>query len=130
MAGSGGKIKARERDYRRMDHARARELYDAGCSDPEIARQLGVSRAAPAKWRKRNGLAANFPNDRGLKAEIVRLIQVGWSTSDIARKVGCHPVYPRVIRRALALGDEERRKLRRTYSAVEKALHNALIGRG
>lgn len=43
----------------RVDPARARELYDAGKNDVEIAAELGTKHGTIYAWRKRNGLKAN-----------------------------------------------------------------------
>ena len=43
----------------RIDPARARELYDAGKNDVEIAAELGINHNTVYAWRKRNGLKAN-----------------------------------------------------------------------
>ena len=43
----------------RIDPARARELYDAGKNDVEIAAELGTKHGTIYAWRKRNGLKAN-----------------------------------------------------------------------
>lgn len=45
--------------YKRIDTVRARELYDAGKNDAEIAAELGTKHGTIYAWRKRNGLKAN-----------------------------------------------------------------------
>lgn len=47
-----------------VDWLRARQLYDEGQSDLEIAEQLGCSKQTLANWRKREGLHANYPKSR------------------------------------------------------------------
>lgn len=41
---------------KKMDEAKAREMYDAGASDSEIATMFGMTAVAVCRWRKRNGL--------------------------------------------------------------------------
>lgn len=47
-----------------MDELRAAELYRAGACDLDIAEQLGCKKAQVTEWRKRSGLAANYPQHR------------------------------------------------------------------
>lgn len=42
-----------------FDENRAMELYNTGCCDSDLARELGVSRNTVADWRKRNDLKIN-----------------------------------------------------------------------
>lgn len=42
-----------------IDSDWARELYDAGMLDNEIAAEFGVTAVAVFRWRQRNGLPAN-----------------------------------------------------------------------
>lgn len=48
----------RKKRYR-LDQRQARQLYDQGMSDYEIARQIGASPSGVYAWRYRNGLPAN-----------------------------------------------------------------------
>lgn len=47
------------RQYPDLDSKGARELYDQGMRDVELAHVLGVSRGDITKWRQSHGLAAN-----------------------------------------------------------------------
>lgn len=47
-----------------FDAARARELYAEGRDDLAISEMLGVSKAVFSKWRKGQGLSANYPKQR------------------------------------------------------------------
>ena len=47
-----------------FDEIRAQELYAEGRDDLAISEMLGVSKAAFAKWRKSQGLSANYPKQR------------------------------------------------------------------
>ena len=47
-----------------MDELRAAELYRAGACDLDIAEQLGCKKTQVTEWRKRSGLAANYPQHR------------------------------------------------------------------
>ena len=47
-----------------VDAARARELYAEGRDDLAISEMLGVSKAVFSKWRKAQGLSANYPKQR------------------------------------------------------------------
>lgn len=47
-----------------FDEIRARELYAEGRDDLAISEMLGVSKAVFAKWRKSQGLRANYPKQR------------------------------------------------------------------
>ena len=42
-----------------QEEQRRRNLYDAGCSDGQIARELGVTVPAIYQWRKARGLPIN-----------------------------------------------------------------------
>lgn len=54
-----------ESKVQRLDVIRARELYDAGKSDIEIADELDVNRDTVGKWRRREGLQYNYAPPRG-----------------------------------------------------------------
>ena len=47
-----------------FDEIRDRELYAEGRDDLAISEMLGVSKAVFAKWRKSQGLRANYPKQR------------------------------------------------------------------
>lgn len=47
-----------------FDETRARELYAEGRNDLAISEMLGVSKAVFSKWRKAQGLSANYPKQR------------------------------------------------------------------
>ena len=48
-------------EYKRIDKAVARRLYDEGKNDVEIAAAFGVTRASVRFWRTSYGLPANIP---------------------------------------------------------------------
>lgn len=47
-----------------FDENRAKELYAEGRDDLAISEMLGVSKAVLARWRKAQGLSANYPKQR------------------------------------------------------------------
>ena len=47
-----------------FDETRAQELYAEGRDDLAISEMLGVSKAVFSKWRKGQGLSANYPKQR------------------------------------------------------------------
>ena len=47
-----------------FDETRAQELYAEGRDDLAISEMLGVSKAVFAKWRRAQGLSANYPKQR------------------------------------------------------------------
>lgn len=51
----------RGKQVKKIDCERARELYDEGLCDSEIATGCGVSRNSVTNWRKREGLPRNKP---------------------------------------------------------------------
>lgn len=66
----------------KIDDARARELYDLGKVDREIADELGTSKNAITAWRSRNGLAANrFVQAEKRKTEVTVEIPEGLMTA-------------------------------------------------
>lgn len=52
--------KARKRGRPRYDWGIARELYEQGLNDHQIAARLGCRHGAVFEWRKREGLEANY----------------------------------------------------------------------
>lgn len=50
-----------------VDDYLAEQLYAAGLSDPDIAKQLGVDPGTVWTWRKRNGIPANVRRGRPRK---------------------------------------------------------------
>lgn len=71
-----------------FDLGKMRLLYDAGCSDVSIARELGVSENAVASWRHDEGLEPH----RRLHLDdnqILSLYHKGCSDPQIAAKLGC-----------------------------------------
>ncbi len=72
-----------------IDTNRAAELYAAGCSDAEIARQLGCYAPTIFHWRRRTGRAPVFQRpDGSIKAQIIDLMGKGFSSKEIAEKIG------------------------------------------
>lgn len=51
-------------EHAHFDEIRARELYAEGRDDLAISEMLGVSKAVFSKWRKGQGLSANYPKQR------------------------------------------------------------------
>ena len=41
------------------------ELYQQGLTDPEIAREMGISKGAVAHWRKAQGMPSNYRREAG-----------------------------------------------------------------
>ena len=66
-------------------------LYRQGLSDSEIARRVGVSRCSIAQWRRRRGLAPNFPPrvlTREEEEKRLALYLSGYSDREIANRLG------------------------------------------
>lgn len=73
----------------RVDEQLARELYNAGCTDREIARQIGCNEKTVANWRRKCGLATNVSSSVSeVEAEVMSLYQSGQSDVEIASRVG------------------------------------------
>ena len=62
--GGGEPLPAPAPEAAPFDEARARELYAEGRDALAISEMLGVSKAVFAKWRKAQGLSANYPKQR------------------------------------------------------------------
>ena len=62
--GGGEPLPAQTTEAAPFDETRARELYAEGRDDLAISEMLGVSKAVFAKWRKSQGLRANYPKQR------------------------------------------------------------------
>lgn len=62
--GGGEPIPVPTTEVAPFDETRARELYAEGRDDLAISEMLGVSKALFAKWRKSQGLCANYPKQR------------------------------------------------------------------
>lgn len=65
-------------------------LYNSGCSDTEIARQMGCERRTVAKWRYGSGLSHHdVPKVMNPLAEkIVKLVKAGLSYGEAAAELG------------------------------------------
>lgn len=62
--GGGEPLPAPTTEAAPFDETRARELYAEGRDDLAISEMLGVSKAVFSKWRKGQGLSANYPKQR------------------------------------------------------------------
>lgn len=62
--GGGEPLQAPTTEAAPFDETRARELYAEGRDDLAISEMLGVSKTVFAKWRKGQGLSANYPKQR------------------------------------------------------------------
>ncbi len=62
--GGGEPLPAPAPEAAPFDETRARELYAAGRDDLAISEMLGVSKAVFSKWRRAQGLSANYPKQR------------------------------------------------------------------
>ena len=62
--GGGEPLPAPTTEVAPFDETRARKLYAEGRDDLAISEMLGVSKAVFAKWRKGQGLSANYPKQR------------------------------------------------------------------
>lgn len=62
--GGGEPLPAQTTEAAPFDETRTRELYAEGRDDLAISEMLGVSKAVFAKWRKSQGLRANYPKQR------------------------------------------------------------------
>ncbi len=75
--------------YLMLDRERARELYDAGCSDTEIGRQTGVTQQSVGAWRTAEGLPPiRRAKGRSLKPVIAPLMDKGLSKHEIVARTG------------------------------------------
>ena len=85
-----------------VDWLRARQLYDEGQSDLEIAEQLGCSKQTLANWRKREGLHANYPKSRAPAKKTAQPETVGGDLSDLSlrrrRRAGAGDPFGRLRR--------------------------------
>jgi len=105
---------------------RMAELYDAGCSDYEIARQMGCMPTTVSEWRYRTGrLACNQHRPKGtLAPRIKKLLVARRSIKEIACAVGCGEAYVRAVKRRLRPGvvsAEARAARARHLSAIGRA---------
>lgn len=62
--GGGEPLPAPTTEAAPFDETQARELYAEGRDDLAISEMLGVSKAVFSKWRKGQGLSANYPKQR------------------------------------------------------------------
>ena len=86
----------------KYDWKRAKELYDAGCNDREIARQLGITSTVSVwAWRNRNNYPSNVIKRDGqeLAGKIRKLLDRGLSPKAIAYRLGTSDSYVRATRR-------------------------------
>ena len=77
------------------------ELYDAGYTDPAIAKAVGILNKSVFKWRKKSGLPANVPPGRGARASSA----VAIVTPDLKRRAMAlleRGVGPRTIAREMS----------------------------
>jgi len=78
-----------------------RELYDAGYTDPAIAKAVGILNKSVFKWRKKSGLPANAPPGRSSRASPT----VAIVTPDLKRRAMAlleRGVGPRTIAREMS----------------------------
>lgn len=71
----------------RHDRKRMRELYDSGCNDREIGRQMGCWPATVAQWRACEGLPPIEPSGEAHR-HAVSLVEQGASFRKAARATG------------------------------------------
>ena len=75
----------------KWDTVKARELYDQGKRDTEIAQEVGVTPSTVAWWRHRHDLPTKYPhrpiNRNWDKVEARRLYNMGLRDKDIADAV-------------------------------------------
>lgn len=62
--GGGEPLPAPTPEAAPFDETRAQELYAEGRDDLAISEMLGVSKAVFSKWRRAQGLSANYPKQR------------------------------------------------------------------
>lgn len=66
-----------------------RSLYDAGCADREIARQLGCTHSTVGRWREGVGLPAiSWRADGDPSPAAILVIERGLTFSQAARRLG------------------------------------------
>ena len=84
------------------DHDRMMELSKSGCSDAEVARQIGCHESWVKKVRHRRGVSPAFPNRQAgaLSVPLRRLLaeQTNASNNELAKAVGCSPDYIRAFK--------------------------------
>jgi hypothetical protein len=107
------------------DRKRMRELYDAGCNDREIARQMGCATTTPKEWRRSQNLPPVTPvrAHNSLTPTILLLLAIGRPDSAIAEIVKTSTAYVRAVRRRQRPGVVQRE------SALAYRRHLEAIGR-
>ena len=95
VAQAAGFAKALPHAPLRLDRERARQLYEAGCVDTEIARQLGVHSGTVRVWRQALQLPAVVPPRVGIDIPfspttraILKAVRRGSSYGDVAAACG------------------------------------------
>ena len=81
----------RKRDKLDNNRHQVRELYKSGCTDLEIADEMGVTRAAVSLWRRRNKLPRNSRKGRVYATwhhRVALLISKGWTLEAVCEHVG------------------------------------------
>ncbi|MDP4159798.1 MAG: hypothetical protein Q8911_08560 [Bacillota bacterium] len=57
--------------YKPINKDKATKMWENGCTDQEIAEELGLNKLSIANWRRRNGMGSNIglfnwcENDKG-----------------------------------------------------------------
>ncbi len=105
------------------DHEAWRRLYDAGCSDSEIARQHGACHTTVIHWRRKHGLTPNRDCRplTGAQDKARRVLHAeGLTDAEIAEEIGVTSASIRKWRqhRGLAINRAERTSM--TRRAIEQ----------
>lgn len=76
-----------------IDYDKVKELYEQKCTDPQIAKTLGINKCTVWEWRKTNGLQANTRNkiEGKERKTIIELYKQGYSDNAIARALNRQP---------------------------------------
>lgn len=86
VLGISKSVKVRKRPTK-LNLERARELYDAGWNDTQIAKELNVRSATVSYWRKKNFLPSNIPPSE-VNDERMKYYQMGLTDKEVGEAVG------------------------------------------
>ena len=73
---------------RKWDTAKAQQLYEAGMSDREIARAVGVSESAVGGWRREQGYIKGAYRRKWDTQKAEEMTRAGHTDAEIARELG------------------------------------------
>jgi DNA-binding NarL/FixJ family response regulator len=106
---------------------KAREMYDAGLSDGEIGRRLGISDASVRRWRYREGRPAQIFHSERVE-RILELWGKGLSDGAIAKELQIDKNRVQQVRRRRGLPYHQSERQRASSAALQE--RRALYDRG